>query len=346
MPEDAPGDPPIELTVVTVTWNNRDVVEPMLESLFEQIDRATSEVIVVDNDSADGTVEYLRGRGDVTVIENGVNAGYGVAMNRGARAARGRAVMLCNPDLVFRPGSVRALTDALAQSPQLGGVSPVVELPGDPPPVCPLLATDPGIYYGWSYFSGLQSRFAGSRTVNWNFDFSPHKTTGDLPWIHGCCGLYRREALAAVGGGFDERYFMFFEDADLGRSLRALGWRLSMARESRVLHMEGQSTRRVAVRSRVFFLESWHQYHRKHSRLPLRVAAYGVVLVALLLQAFLQLVRFPFVRGRYLPVFVALLGTHLSVPWRNLDRERTQQLADLKSRWRPLPSATAVARVS
>ena len=116
-------------------------------------------MIFIDNGSTDGTIDYLRGRGDVTVIENGVNAGYPVAMNRGARIARGEFVMLCNPDLVFRPGSLAEMVRELREDRTLGAVSPVIEVPTEPVSSYPLLAGDPGLWYGFAHFSGIMQKF-------------------------------------------------------------------------------------------------------------------------------------------------------------------------------------------
>ena len=332
--------------IVIVTWNDRRVIEPMLESIFTQVDRARTEIICVDNGSTDETIEYLKLRGDLTVIENGLNAGYPVAMNRGARAARGDYIMLCNPDLVFREGAINAMLRELRNDKELGGVNPLIEVPGDPPHPYPVHRLDPGLYYGLTFYSGLMTRFAQSRWLNWHLVLNPKSNTRDIPWIHGCCGLFRKGALATVGGGFDERFFIYFEDADLGRSLRRNGWRLRMANDAHVLHMENQTCRRIAVPSRVFFMESWHKYLRKYHRRPYRALAFLCVGAALLFQLVLQLCKYPFGRAFYLPVIFAYLKTHCMAPFRNLEAEREAELASLKTRWKPLPQCLQPANPS
>jgi len=326
---------PIELSIVAVVWNDLEVVRGMLESVFAEVDRSRTEVVLVDNGSTDGTIDYLRGRGDVTVIENGVNAGYPTAMNRGARIARGTYVMLANPDLVFRPGALAAMVRALERDRSLGGVSPVIEVLPEPATVYPLLAGDPGLWYGFAHFSGLMQRFRGNRRVNFHLDFSPERTEGEIPWIHGCCGMYRRTALEPLGGGFDERFFIYFEDADLGRSLRRAGWRLAIARDARVLHLEDRTCKRVAVRSRKWFIESWHKYHRKHSGLAYRVVAWWVIAAALGLQLAVQLVKLPLRRATYFGVIREYARHHLRAPFADLEGERERELAETRAKFRP-----------
>ena len=277
----------------------------------------------------------------MTVIENGVNAGYPVAMNRGARIARGEFVMLCNPDLVFRPGSLAEMVRELREDRTLGAVSPVIEVPTEPVSSYPLLAGDPGLWYGFAHFSGIMQKLRNRRWINWHLDYTPELNEGEIPWVHGCCGLFRRKALEPLGGGFDERYFIYFEDADLGRCLRDDYWRMKMARGARVLHLEDQSCRRIAVASRRYFIESWHKYHRKHSSLPYRIVAWWTVAAALGLQLAVQLLKLPFGRAAYFPVIREYWRHHIRAPWSDLEGERERERAEIETRMRPYPPEEA-----
>lgn len=328
----------MDLSVVTVVWNNVEELGPFLSSIQEQGLEGV-EVIFVDNGSTDGSIEWLRQRDDVVLIENGLNAGYPAAMNRGVQEAQGDLLLLCNPDLVFRPGSLPALRDTLVASPDTGGVGPVIETPADPPELYPIQRTDLGLAYGWSFFSGLRDRFTArwanrDRTTDLEV-ISPDGLPVDLPWLHGCCGMFRRSALDSVGGGFDPRFFMYFEDTDLGRCLRQKGWRLQLVPEARVLHLEEQSAGLVKVKTRTYFMESWHKYLRKHRSWGYRVVAYCVVLAALGAQFALQTIKSCLGRSSLRPVYAAYLWTHLTAPWRDLERERELQVMEQELRWDP-----------
>ncbi|MEM7263818.1 MAG: hypothetical protein AAF488_17655, partial [Planctomycetota bacterium] len=89
----------------------------------------------------------------------------------------------------------------------------------------------------------------------------------------------------------DERFFLYFEDCDLGRRLRTAGWSLRLALDAEVMHLEGRSTAGAGVRTRIHFMESWHAYHRRHSSGPFRVVAFWVVLFALGFQSGIQFVK-------------------------------------------------------
>ncbi|MCA8959355.1 MAG: glycosyltransferase family 2 protein, partial [Planctomycetes bacterium] len=227
---------PPRLSVVAVVWNARDELEPFLESVLAQVDPATTEIVLVDNGSTDGSREILRERPEVVLIENDRNSGFGAGLNLGCAHATSPRLLLCNPDLEFRPGAIDALVATLDAEPALGGVGPIIRIEGGG--VCPLLRGHPGITYGWSFFTGLMAKFPRSRWINAHFDHDPARRSHRQPWLHGCCGLYRRDAFRAIGG-FDERFFLYFEDCDLGRRLTEAGWRLALAPDAEVQHREG-----------------------------------------------------------------------------------------------------------
>ncbi len=330
----------LELSVVCATWNGIELVRPMLDSLLPQLDGAAAEVIFVDNGSTDGVLDYLRTRTDLRLVENGINVGYAVALNRGAAVARGRRILFCNPDIEFRPGAIRAMLDALDADPALGAVNPLIELPGDPPRLCALLATDPGMYYGWNYFSGLMTRFSENRLLNANLEHRPDVRRSDLPWLHGCCLMCSRAALEAAGG-WDERYFLYFEDADFGRTLRERGFRLKIVPEARVLHKEGQSGTQVSRKCRMYFLESWHRYQRKHRGRTYRSLAFAVVAGALLLQVAVQGVKLLARRRNSFDAACTCLAAHLAMPFRRLEAERAAELREVHEKLRRRAGAGA-----
>ena len=299
------------VSIVTVTWNNRACLEEFLESIFNQRASADTEVILVDNGSTDGTVEYLRARSDVTLIESGGNLGYGGGANLGIAVAQHEFVVLCGTDVEFWPGSINAMAKTLDADSGLGGVSPLIYGPTDPPSIYPLFKGDPGLYYGWNYFSSFQTIFENSKLINWIHDYSPEQST-DLPWIHGCCGMFRRETLASVDGGFDGDFFLYFEDADLGRRIRNAGWGMRMVPDARILHLEAQSSSQISAVTRVAFMESWHRYHRKHSSALFRFEAYFVVLFALAVQYAIQSVKLLLGRKPNYKANNIYLRTHLA----------------------------------
>lgn len=332
----------MSVAVVTVTWNNVGEIEAFLDSARKS---DPAEIWVIDNGSTDGTVELLRACPDIHLIETGVNVGFGTAMNLGIARSTAEFVALCNPDLVLAPDALSLLADKLRRAPQLGAVSPIVTTPHSGKPY-PLLRTDTNLTYGWNHFSGILSRFPESRWVRRQVEIDPIETATAYPWLHGCCGMYRRAALAHVGGGFDERFFLYFEDADLGRCLRQAGWGLEVVPEARVEHGEGKSAAQAPQATRIHFMESWHLYQRKHCSWTYRQLAFFVVLCALLLQVLFQGVKAVCQRSHLLGSMICYLFTHVSAPFRNLEREREMALFDARTRWQVAESSTPATQRS
>ncbi len=333
------------VSVVAVLWNSDGELPGFLESIYSPPPSVSVEVILVDNGSAVHPGPIIAGRSGVTLIENRRNVGFAPAINRGIAHARGRHLLLANPDIVFRPGALDALVEHLDRSPRAGGVGPRIEVRGGTA-AYPLPAVDPGLCYGFAYFSGLLTRFPRSRLFAGQIAADSPAGPLTVPWLHGCCALYRREALASAGGGYDERYFLYFEDADLGRAMRARGWELHVLPAARVEHQEERSTRRAGLAPRRHFLESWHKYHRKHSGIALRAAAWTSVLAALSAQWGWQGLRRSLALEHRQREMNAYLRAHLRNPFRDLEGERRVELDALRATWGAadagaLPVATA-----
>jgi N-acetylglucosaminyl-diphospho-decaprenol L-rhamnosyltransferase len=201
-------------------------------------------IVVVDNDSGDGSAEAAAAP-DVRLVRAGANLGYGTAANIGVATASQPYVLVMNPDVEVRPGSVDALVGALERDPLLAVVGPRVESPdGSLYPSArrfPDLVVAAGHAFLW--FVAPDNRFSRAyKLLDWD-----HATPGEVDWVSGSCMLVRRDAFGAVGG-FDERYFMYVEDVDLCWRLGRAGWRIGYEPASRVVHAGGVSTDQAAYR--------------------------------------------------------------------------------------------------
>jgi GT2 family glycosyltransferase len=203
--------PNARASIVIPNWNGHRWLPGCLDSITRQ-QLAPDEVIVVDNGSTDGSLEYLRAaHGTVQILELGRNTGFAHAVNRGLQAARGELVALVNTDVVLDPDWLRRMTDALNADPGVASIAcKMLEL-GNP---------------GFVYDAGDVLRRDGACDQRGRFgrDDGRWDTPGEV--FGACAGaaLYRRSALNAVGG-FDERYFAYLEDVDLSLRLRMAGWR-------------------------------------------------------------------------------------------------------------------------
>lgn len=266
-----------------MSWRTRALLSACLLSLRaalgDRLAAGAAEVIVVDNASGDGSAERVRDRfPEVRLIENRENEGYAAGNNQGIAAARGRNVMLLNPDTEVARAAVERLEACLAEHPRAGAAAPMLVHPDGRPQ--PSLRGFPTPLALLGAVTGLaQLAPAGSPLAAYQPRALPvSPAVVDQPMAS--CLLLRGEALRAAGG-FDEAFPIFFNDVDLCWRLRQAGWEIWFIPEARVVHHGGASTRQVR---RAMLWESHrglHRYYQKHYRGRLAAPVYGLIVSAI-----------------------------------------------------------------
>jgi GT2 family glycosyltransferase len=242
----------LTLSIVIVSYNAAADLERCLESLHGAPIRAEHEIIVVDNGSADGSVEAVRRWPSVRVIENAANLGFARANNIGIRESRGDTVLLLNSDTVVPPGAVDRLFSILEARPDVAVLGPrLVDVDGRAE-----------LSFGRMIgpFNELrQKRLGRSETID---RLTRQQHSPD--WVSGACLLVRRADADAVGL-LDERFFMYTEDVDLCASIRARGRGVLFTPEVEIVHRRGRSalsapkaTADAYRRSRIAFYQKHH----------------------------------------------------------------------------------------
>ncbi len=262
----------MDLGVVLVSYRSREPLLACLRGLMADAERAglTLEIVVVDNDSGDGTVEALAAElPAVRVIANRENAGYARAVNQGLAVTRAPFALVMNPDCEVRPGALRALLDHMGGRPRSGLAGPRILNPDGSLEYS--ARSFPGpltfLFNRYSLWTRLFPRNRFSRRYllsDWD-----HASAREVDWISGACLLARRAAVEQVGG-MDEAYFMFNEDVDWCRRMTNAGWAVSYEPAAVVVHHIGASRTKVA--SRVIWsrhLGMIHYFHRHHPTSPL-----------------------------------------------------------------------------
>ncbi len=224
--------------MVVVNYESGPALARCVERLRQQ---APTELVVVDNGSADGSLDELRRRiPDVDVVDPGTNLGYGAAANRGAAATTSPTLLVCNSDLEVGPGSIEVLAEALAARPRCGLVGPLIRDAGG--------RRYPSARRFPSLTDSAGHALLGLFAPDNRFTRSYHQAhlagasdAQDVDWLSGACLLVRRSAFEEVGG-FDESYFMYAEDVDLCWRLARAGWTATYVPAAEVTHLQGVST--------------------------------------------------------------------------------------------------------
>ena len=226
------------LSICMVSLDCRRVVEDCLESIRKSSFRDL-EVIVVDNASADGTLEYLRAQPDVRLIENGYNAGFTVGTNQGIRASSGKYLLWLNTDTILREDSLQRLIDFLAANPRAGIAGPkVLNADGSFQPQCKRGFPTP--FASFCYALGLDRIWPSNPSVSrYLLRSIPEDQTSIVDAVSGCCLLARREVFDDIGP-LDEEMFGFGEDLDWCVRAAKAGWEVWYDPQSVIVHLKGQ----------------------------------------------------------------------------------------------------------
>jgi GT2 family glycosyltransferase len=255
----------LDVSVVVVSWNTRDILRDCLRSVFEQTREVSFKVIVIDNNSGDGSAEMVRTEFPaVTLIANAENRGFAAACNQGMKVSLARYTLLLNPDTVI-------LDDAISRCVRYADLHPDVGVVG-----CQVLENEDRITpTGFSFpsplnvflsLSGLsrafpRSRFFGRPELSW---WDRHSER-DVDVVTGMFMLVRRAAIAQVGL-MDEAYFVYSEEADWCYRFSQAGWRRVFTPSARIVHLDGgaKSTSQASKKMFVQLQKSTMIYHKKN----------------------------------------------------------------------------------
>ena len=219
--------------MVVVNWNRKELLRASLASLARQAG-ATFEIIVVDNGSSDGSADLAEHEFGAQVIRNRENRGFCAANNQGIQAARGEFIALLNNDAEAEPGWLAALHRACSRAADIGMAASKVLVWEDPQHIDKV---------GHLIFPDGQNRGRGSEAL----DRGQYDREEEVLWPDGCAALYRKEMLDQIGG-FDEDFFAYGDDAELGLRARIAGWRCIYTPEAVARHHRGSTLGKDSVR--------------------------------------------------------------------------------------------------
>lgn len=252
------------ISVVIVSYKVKNFTVRCLDSLYKTEGIPVPEIIVVDNDSKDGTVECLREDfPQVNVIRNEENAGFGRACNQGMKISGGKYVLFLNPDTLVEKDTLKILSDFLEENEKAGMVGPKILNPdGSLQLACRRSFPTPSS--ALSRFLGLSRLFPKSKKWGrYNLTYLDENQTMEIDAVSGSCMMIRKEVLEKTGG-FDEDFFMYGEDLDLCYRIKALGQKVFYCPRTKIVHFKGESAQKKPYRSFIAFQYANYIFSRKH----------------------------------------------------------------------------------
>lgn len=255
----------LELSICIVGINAFDYLQKCLESISSSKIDVQYEIIYVDNHSSEEGIDQIQGQfPGLVIIRNTQNDGFARANNQGIRIAKGRFILLLNPDTIVDKNAIQNMLDYLRQNPETGIVGPkVLNSDGTFQPHCKRGEARP-----WEvicYFSRLSRLFP--RNPFFSGYLQGHldeNLTHSVPSISGCCMLIRKEVIDQIGL-LDERFFAYQEDTDYCVRARKAGWNVTYYPSAQIVHFGGKGGAGVQPYKTTY---EWHRsyflYYKKH----------------------------------------------------------------------------------
>jgi len=250
------------LAVVIANYNTRDYLARCLESIERYPPDFPFEVIVVDNNSHDGSAEMVRQTFPrVRLLANPDNVGFGPALNQGARASESDYVLLLNSDTEMLPGTLALPIREMERRPRVGMVAPeFVDRNGE------IIQMS----WGWTplFLGEILQRIFSPRAVQekpWRRRMVQRLQAKErlVPTLCGAAMFVRRQALESAGG-MDEGFVLYFEDSDICVRIRQQGWNLLLLPKVRIIHHLGKSTVSRPGKMALIYRQSQLRFYRKH----------------------------------------------------------------------------------
>ena len=261
----------MELCIVILNYKTPNLVLDCLDTLHGQVDGESRRVIVVDNNSPDNSesaitqgIESRQYGGWVDFLKSKENGGFAAGNNLGAGAITASNYLLLNSDTLVRPGTISTLLETLRQNPRAGIVGPRLEWPDGTPQISCFRDHSP-----WSEIIDAAGLGPVTRMLNqWDVPLPVSDEIEYPEWLSFACALIRADVWHALAG-LDDRFFMYFEDADFCRRARKAGWKIAYQPAAKVVHLRGGSSNvkaDLARRKRPprYLYASRAHYFRKH----------------------------------------------------------------------------------
>lgn len=258
-----PQPPSFELSVLVVNYNCGDMLLDCLRSLYDTVETAPMEVIVVDNASTDGSTEAARREfPQARFIMNTENRWFTGATNQAMLASSGSYLLCLNPDTVCRPGAIDSLVDFLRDHPDAGIAGPkLLNGDGSLQPSCRKFLKSRYLFLKHLLPWGLLPESWKRRVV---MEYWDHSETVEADWVIGACILARRSAVEEVGLK-DEGFPMFHEETDWCYRMKQSGWRTWFLHAAEVTHLGSQSAGKFWGDDLILeFYRGKHRFVRKH----------------------------------------------------------------------------------
>jgi N-acetylglucosaminyl-diphospho-decaprenol L-rhamnosyltransferase len=278
-----------ELSIIIVTWNSENEISKCLTSIIENTKGLNYEIVIVDNNSSDRTLNAIREISEekfhrIKVILNNDNKGFTKACNQGILSSEGENVLFLNPDTKITGDSVKDLYYKLNSSEGFGAAAP--QLLNEDNTIQKSCRTFPDYFDMFCEFSLLTYIFPDSIIFsNWKMNYFSHDEERTVEQPMAAALMVKRKVLKEIGN-FDERYLMFFNDVDICRKIYDKGYFIVFYPVAKIIHEKGVSIYKDRIRMIRIWNEDCLSFFKKHNN---NYLLYGWLYLSLKVSGFLRI---------------------------------------------------------
>jgi GT2 family glycosyltransferase len=254
----------IDISIVIVNYNVKDFLYKCLTSVRNASQKLSVETIVVDNDSKDGSLEFLQPKfPEVQFIALKENIGFGRANNLGFEKAKGKYILILNPDTILEESTLDVMKEYMDKNPDTG-ISGCKVLNDDGTFQLACRRGFPTPWAALTKLTGLQSLFPKSKLfAQYNQTYRSQDETYEIDAVIGAFMFARRDVIERLNG-FDPEFFMYGEDIDLCFRTKKLGYSVDYVHSTSIIHFKGESTKRSTINDVKHFYEAMKIFASKH----------------------------------------------------------------------------------
>lgn len=316
----------MKLSVILVNYNVCHFLDQALSSVRNAMTHIEGEVIVVDNNSVDGSIEMLMTKyPDVTLIQNQKNVGFSKANNQGIKIAQGEYVLLLNPDTLVEEDTFQKCVSFMDAHPKAGGLG-VKMLDGKGIFLPESKRGLPSPTVAFYKIFGLAAMFPKSRKFGrYHLGFLDKDRTHEVEILSGAFMFMRKDVLDKIGY-LDEDYFMYGEDIDLSYRILKAGYKNYYYPETRIIHYKGESTKKTSINYVFIFYKAMIIFAKKHFSSKNAWLFSFLINIAIYIRAAIA-IGFRAIRQMALPLAEAGLmygGMYLLKTWWETDMKLTE----------------------
>ncbi len=254
----------VKLSIGIVNYNSLDYVKKLLDSIKKNPPSVPYEIIILDNASVDGSVEFLKKEEGIKKILLRENSGFSHGCNLIGKRSRGKYLLFLNPDVVVTPNALDKLVEFMEENPQCGVAGgKLLNFDGSLQLSCRMFPTYLNVMFGReSLFRKFVPHNPFSRNyMLYDLDYSKNQI---VDWLRGAVFITPRWLFDELGG-FDERFFLFLEDTDYCRRVWLRGLKVCYIADAVFYHRLGGSTRKKPMKNRMIHNYSMYRYFLKWS---------------------------------------------------------------------------------